>query len=253
MPKISELNSQTVVNNTDLFVIADVVANESKSVTVNVLKDVFATDISGKLDKTGGIITGDITLNTITCESINSVQSAKAFANFNGVPTTGTYVQLDMIITVTINSHGMAVGDICHLDFTSGLAIDKYNFIVSTIIDINTFTVIANNSTNTSGSVIRQVWIRNSYNIDNIQKVIYNRYLITFKNTMSDNKYIVTGSGNWTWGYGQAASVYVPLTANNVYITKTVSSVLIDVCDQDTASDSSSLNASDINVLIFGR
>jgi phage-related protein len=58
-----------------------------------------------------------------------------------GFTKTGTYVQSGTTITITIANHGVAIGDVLTIDFTSGATDGSYT--VATAVDANTFTVTA--------------------------------------------------------------------------------------------------------------
>ncbi len=62
-----------------------------------------------------------------------------------GFTKTGTYVQSGTTITITITNHGVAIGDILTIDFTSGATNGSYA--VASSADANTFTVTAATST----------------------------------------------------------------------------------------------------------
>jgi len=61
-----------------------------------------------------------------------------------GFTKTGTYVQSGTTITITITNHGVAIGDVLTIDFTSGATDGSYA--VSSSADANTFTVTAASS-----------------------------------------------------------------------------------------------------------
>lgn len=61
-----------------------------------------------------------------------------------GFTKTGTYVQSGTTITITITNHGVGIGDVLTIDFTSGATDGSYA--VSSSADANTFTVIAASS-----------------------------------------------------------------------------------------------------------
>ncbi len=61
-----------------------------------------------------------------------------------GFTKTGTYVQSGTTITITITSHGVAVGDKLTIDFNSGATDGSYAVVSS--VDANTFTVTAASS-----------------------------------------------------------------------------------------------------------
>tara|TARA_R100000234_G_scaffold119787_1_gene103772 strand:- start:1533 stop:2099 length:567 start_codon:yes stop_codon:yes gene_type:complete len=69
-----------------------------------------------------------------------------------GFTKTGTYSQSGTTVTITINSHGVAIGDVLTIDYTSGSATDG-TFAVASSADSNTFTVSAANSATNSGNV----------------------------------------------------------------------------------------------------
>jgi phage-related protein len=69
-----------------------------------------------------------------------------------GGTKTGTYSQSATTSTITIANHGLAIGDIVTIDYTSGSAVDG-TFTIVTSADQNTFTVTASNSATNSGNV----------------------------------------------------------------------------------------------------
>ena len=62
-----------------------------------------------------------------------------------GFTKTGTYVQSGTTITITITNHGVAIGDVLTIVFTSGATTGSYA--VASSADANTFTVTATTST----------------------------------------------------------------------------------------------------------
>jgi phage-related protein len=69
-----------------------------------------------------------------------------------GFTKTGTYSQSGTTVTITITSHGVAVGDELTIDYTSGSATDG-TFLVASVTDSNVFTVTAATSATNSGNV----------------------------------------------------------------------------------------------------
>ena len=70
-----------------------------------------------------------------------------------GFTKTGTYSQSSSTtVTITISNHGLAIGDVVTIDYTSGSAVDG-SFVVVTTADDNTFTVTAAASATNSGNV----------------------------------------------------------------------------------------------------
>ena len=69
-----------------------------------------------------------------------------------GSTQTGTYSQSGSTSTISITNHGLAIGDVVTIDYTSGSATDG-TFAIATAADQNTFTVTASNSATNSGNV----------------------------------------------------------------------------------------------------
>tara|TARA_R100000781_G_scaffold32221_1_gene23503 strand:+ start:2191 stop:2757 length:567 start_codon:yes stop_codon:yes gene_type:complete len=69
-----------------------------------------------------------------------------------GFTKTGTYSQSGTTVTITISNHGVAIGDILTIDYTSGSATDG-TFAVASSANSNTFTVTAAASATNSGNV----------------------------------------------------------------------------------------------------
>ena len=69
-----------------------------------------------------------------------------------GFTKTGTYSQSGTTVTITITNHGLAIGDVVTIDYTSGSATDG-DFAIVTTADDNTFTVTAASSATNSGNV----------------------------------------------------------------------------------------------------
>ena len=69
-----------------------------------------------------------------------------------GSTQTGTYSQSGTTVTITIANHGLAIGDVVTIDYTSGSATDG-DFAIVTQPTVNTFTVTAASSATNSGNV----------------------------------------------------------------------------------------------------
>ena len=73
-----------------------------------------------------------------------------------GFTKTGTYSQSGTTVTITISSHGVAIGDELVIDYipvpNSGLSTDG-TFLVASVTNSNVFTVTAANSVTVSGNV----------------------------------------------------------------------------------------------------
>ena len=69
-----------------------------------------------------------------------------------GFTKTGTYSQSGTTVTISITNHGVAIGDVLTIDYTTGSATDG-TFTVASSADQNSFTVTAASSATNSGNV----------------------------------------------------------------------------------------------------
>ena len=69
-----------------------------------------------------------------------------------GFTKTGTYSQSTSTVTITITQHGVAIGDVLTIDYTTGSATDG-DFVVASVTSDNVFTVTAASSATNSGNV----------------------------------------------------------------------------------------------------
>ena len=69
-----------------------------------------------------------------------------------GFTKTGTYSQSGTTVTISITNHGVAIGDVLTIDYTTGSATDG-TFTVASSADQNSFTVTAAASATNSGNV----------------------------------------------------------------------------------------------------
>tara|TARA_B100001564_G_scaffold356745_2_gene371547 strand:- start:278 stop:847 length:570 start_codon:yes stop_codon:yes gene_type:complete len=69
-----------------------------------------------------------------------------------GFIKTGTYSQSSSVVTITIANHGLVVGNIVTIDYTSGSAVDG-TFTVATTANLNIFTVNAASAATNTGNV----------------------------------------------------------------------------------------------------
>jgi len=69
-----------------------------------------------------------------------------------GFTKTGTYSQSTTTVTISITQHGVAIGDVLTIDYTSGSATDG-DFVVASVTNDNVFTVTAAESATNSGNV----------------------------------------------------------------------------------------------------
>ena len=69
-----------------------------------------------------------------------------------GFTKTGTYSQSTTTVTITITQHGVGIGDVLTIDYTSGSATDG-DFVVASVTTDDVFTVTAAASATNSGNV----------------------------------------------------------------------------------------------------
>ena len=69
-----------------------------------------------------------------------------------GFTKTGTYSQSTTTVTITITQHGVAIGDVLTIDYTSGSATDG-DFVVASVTNDDVFTITAAASATNSGNV----------------------------------------------------------------------------------------------------
>ena len=69
-----------------------------------------------------------------------------------GFTKTGTYSQSGTTVTITITSHGVAIGDVLTIDYTTCSATDG-DFVVASVTSDDAFTVTAASSGSNSGNV----------------------------------------------------------------------------------------------------
>ena len=104
-----------------------------------------------------------------TKNNVSVVSGALQLTNPN-TTITGTYSQSGLVITVSINSHNLIVGDKPQLTFTSGLA-NNGTFTIVTVPNANTFTIageVINNETGTtSGNVTVANGLLGKYDFEN--------------------------------------------------------------------------------------
>ena len=131
--------------------------------------------------------------------SVATAYGCRAWVNFQGNANTnlsGTYSRTSpsTTLTVTATAHGLIVGNIISLDFTSGTGLDGV-YTVVTVADANTFTITTVASTTTSGNVtILRNTIRASGNVSSISDNGTGDFTINFTTAMPDANYAVAGS-----------------------------------------------------------
>jgi len=95
-----------------------------------------------------------------------------------GFTKTGTYSQSTTTVTITITQHGVAIGDILTIDYTSGSATDG-TFSVASVTTDDVFTVTAADDATNSGNVSITLSGAGKYVCDSWTKIIpYNNRAI---------------------------------------------------------------------------
>jgi len=83
---------------------------------------------------------------------VNDQESFTFTPPAEGFTKTGTYSQSGNTVTISITSHGVAIGDVLTVDYTSGSATDG-SFAVASVTNDDVFTVTAAASATNSGNV----------------------------------------------------------------------------------------------------
>jgi hypothetical protein len=148
------------------------------------------------------------------------VYGARAWVNFNGQANTnlgGTYTRTSTT-TVTIDTtsdHGLIAGNVVYLDFTVGTGTAPFDglYLVNSVIDSNTFTVISSVNTASTGTVslVRKT-IRANGNVANVsvaysganpasppasdQTIDNGYYVVNFTTAMTDANFAISGACN---------------------------------------------------------
>lgn len=143
--------------------------------------------------------------NALNASGSAPTYACRAWVNFHGDSTTGTYTRSGTLVTVTMTAHGMTTGMLADLNFTTGTATDG-SYVV-TVVDANTFTVNDTVSGTTSGNVTRNLFIRASGNVSSITDNGTGNYTINFLTPMPDANYCCVANGiDTTTNYQIAAS-----------------------------------------------
>ncbi len=134
--------------------------NTAPRVRTVVFGDGFEQRLSYGINQNPKTYSLEFNVTEADSDVIEGFLNSRAFDNesFNftppgeGISNTGTYARSGSTVTITITNHGVAIGDKVTLDFTSGSAADG-DYIVTTSVNQNTFTVITTASGTTSGNV----------------------------------------------------------------------------------------------------
>jgi hypothetical protein len=129
------------------------------------------------------VTTAKIADAAITAPKLNGAQTGtapiygvRAWVNFNAQSTAnigGTYTRTaSTTVTVdTSSDHGLIVGNAVYLDFTVGTGTAPFDglYVVASVVDSNTFTVVSSTTTTSTGTIsLSRKTIRASGNVANV-------------------------------------------------------------------------------------
>lgn len=156
----------------------------------------------------GAVVTADIADSAVTTPKVadGAITAAKLAAGVSFAPTwvsfdgtaaanqTATYSQSgSTTITLTLANHGLQVGHIVSIDFTSGTATDGV-YTVTGVPTSGTFTIAAALSGTTSGSgVLKRCPVGASNNVASIADCADGDYGINFTTPFADGDYAIAG------------------------------------------------------------
>jgi hypothetical protein len=143
----------------------------------------------------------------------------RAWVNFNGQANTdiaGTYARTSSTtVTITATAHGLIAGNSVYLDFTVGTGTAPFDglYLVDSVTDANTFTVISSTTTTSTGTAtLKRKTIRGSGNVSNVsaaysganpasppaanQTIDNGYYVLNFATAMPDVNFAISGSCN---------------------------------------------------------
>lgn len=134
------------------------------------------------------------------------IYACRAWVNFNGSTTdnlAGTYTRTGTDVTISATAHGLIVGNVVRLDFTSGGAADG-TYTVTQVDDANTFHITtAASGTIASGSVtLLRVPIRAAGNVSSVTWLgSTGDYVVNFATAMPSADYAVSVGGSFYASY----------------------------------------------------
>lgn len=154
------------------------------------------------------VTTAKILDANVTAAKLNGAQTGtapiygvRAWANFNtntNADVTGTFSRSGNTVTITVTGHGLIVGNLIFIDFTTGtgtVAPDGL-YVVSAVIDANVFTVTsAASTTGTGTATLKRKTIRASGNISCVSAAAGNPVIPpTLSDTVQDGYYVANFS-----------------------------------------------------------
>lgn len=221
--KLNELSQSTVALTAGTIVAADIASDAVTN--VKIASGVDASKLTtGTLpaDRIGSsaITTARINDAAVTAAKLDGAQTGsapiygcRAWVNFDGTAAAnigGTYSRTGTTVTVdTTVAHGLQVGHVVYLDFTSGAAADG-TFTVVTAPTTAQFTVTHGTSGTTSGNVtLNRRSIRASGNVANVSYHTNGDYSVNFSVAMPDANYAALATIE-TFSSGSVATAVNP-------------------------------------------
>ena len=115
--------------------------------------------------------------------------------NLTSTSNDGTYSRdTSGVITVTLADHGLSLGEIVNLDFTTGTAVDD-NYTITEVIDADNFKVKDSTTSSTSGAVTIKTNYLYNINDADLQTLTLNDYTyITNRTKVTAMKDLLSGS-----------------------------------------------------------
>ena len=182
--------------------------------------------------------------NQLNASGSAPIYAARAWVNFHGVATNGTYSRTGNTVTVTMTGHGMSTGMIADLNFTSGTATDGSYAV--TVTDANTYTITDPASGATSGNVTRNTYIRASGNVTSITRNAVGDYTINFTTALLDANYATTAHVEVA-----PTGTVATFIANETTASRTSSACRFIVRQVGGADPGVALNNASVNVVVF--
>jgi hypothetical protein len=190
--------------------ISDIVdADISASAAIAASKLASTLDLTGKTVTlpASSVTTASIAGAAVTAAKLDGAQTgsapiygARAWVNFDGTTAdnlSGTYTRTGTDVTITATAHGLIVGNVVRLDFTSGGALDG-TYTVTQRDDDNTFhiTTAASGTILTGSVTVLRRLIKAAGNVSSVTYLnTLGDYAVNFSQAMPDADYIVAAGG----------------------------------------------------------
>jgi hypothetical protein len=175
-------------------------------------------------------------LNQWESTGFNCKAWAKIDQSSNSADLTGTYSQSGTTITCTVTAHGMSVGHVLYLDFTSGTSVDAIATVTS-VADANTFTVTSGSATTSGNVTLKRHAISNSGNVAFAADAGTGISIVNFTTPMSSASYAFGGMRRAYSAATATAVVEESVTTPPTAWAATINSVLVSATINRTLED----------------